>query len=185
MKTHLLILGLTCALAGAVGVAAEPSAAADKTGTRRVGVYDSRLVAFARFWSGPYQDKLKEMMTAARAAQAAGDTQRFQRCAQALRDEQTRLHLEVFSTAPCDEALAALKERLPEIMKQADVTVLVSQWDTPTLQQYPEAVRIDVTDLLVQEFKIPAAQQKILVGLKGKQPLSLEEAHKAIAAGQM
>jgi hypothetical protein len=185
MKTHLLILGLACALVGAVGVTAGPSAAADKTGTRRIGVYDSRLVAFAHFWSPEYQNKLREMVGAARAAQAAGDTQRYQRCAQALTDEQTRGHLEVFSTVPCDEALAALKERLPEIMKQADVTALVSQWDTPTLQQYPEAARIDVTDLLVREFKIPAAQQKVLAGIKASQPLSLEEAHKAIAAGKM
>ena len=91
----------------------------------------------------------------------------------------------MFSTAPCDEALAALKERLPEIMKQAEVTTLVSQWDTPVLQQYSEVARIDVTDLLVGEFKIPAAQQKVLAAMKGKQPLSLEEARKAVAAGQL
>ena len=185
MKTHLLILSLTCALASAVGVAAESPAAADKTPSRRAGVYDSRLVAFAHFWSGANQDKLKEMIAAARAAQTAGDTERYRRCAQTLSDEQTRLHLEVFSTAPCDEALAALKERLPEIMKQAEVTTLVSQWDTPVLQQYSEVARIDVTDLLVGEFKIPAAQQKVLAAMKGKQPLSLEEARKAVAAGQL
>lgn len=185
MKTHLLILGLVAALTGAANFAAEPSAVGDHSGSRRVGVYDSRVVAFAHFWSGPNQAGLQQMMAAARAAQAAGDTQRYRSCAQALADLQTRLHLEVFSTAPCTEALSALKERLPDLMRQADVTALVSRWDTPALQQFPDAARIDVTDLLVREFEIPAAQQKMLAAIKDTPPLPLDEARKANAAGKM
>jgi hypothetical protein len=99
----------------------------------RIGVYDSRAVAYAHFWSGPYQSKLKEQMAAARAAKQAGDTARFKKLDATLRQTQDQLHRQVFSTAPADDALAALKGQIPEIEKQAGVTALVSRWDEQAL----------------------------------------------------
>jgi hypothetical protein len=177
MKTNWFInLGVAGMLAFTVARAAEPAKAA----TPRVGVYDSRVVAFAHFWSDAAGKSRNQLIAQARAAKAAGDTARFSELDRALRELQARDHLEVFSTAPADEAMAALKDKLPEIQKELDVTRLVSKWDEPALKDIPEANRIDATDRLVRELlPVPTEkQQKTIAAMKPTQPLPLEQAKK-------
>lgn len=69
-----------------------------------------------------------------------------------LAADQARIHLEVFSTAPANEALAALKDRLPALCSSWGVTRLVSKWDDEALKQVPAACRVDVTNALVRQF---------------------------------
>jgi hypothetical protein len=146
----------------------------------RVGVYDSRAVAYAHFWSESYQSKLKEQMAAARAAQQAGDTARFKELDATLRQMQDQLHRQVFSTAPADEVLAALKGQIPEIEKQAGVTVLVSKWDEAALKKHPHAEQVDVTGQLVREFKLTEQQLKVIADLQKQKPLPLEKCEELI-----
>lgn len=147
----------------------------------RIGVYDSRAVAFAWFWSAPVQHKLQEQMAAARAAKQAGDTARFKELDATLRQTQDQLHRQVFSTAPADDALAALKGQIPEIEKQTGVIALVSKWDEQALAQYKDAGKVDVTDRLVREFIQPTGQQqKVLSEMQRQKPLPLEKCDELI-----
>src|SRR5690242_20915250 len=113
-----------CWLSGAMMIMAGDTATTNATPSR-VGVYDSRAVAYAWFWSDAHQRELKEQMQTARAARAAGQTNRWQDLNAVLRQQQDEMHREVFSTAPATNALADLRERLPEIEKQAGVAALV------------------------------------------------------------
>lgn len=151
----------------------------------RIGVYDSRAVAYACFWSESYQVKLKEQMAAARAAKQAGDTARFKELGAILRQTQDQVHRQVFSTAPADDALAALEGQIPEIEKQAGVTVLISKWDEPALQQYPGAEKVDVTGPLVRAFKPGEKQLKVIADLQKKKPLPLDKCNELIRKGEI
>jgi hypothetical protein len=151
----------------------------------RIGVYDSRAVAYAHFWNESYQSKLKEQMAAARAAEQAGDTARFKELDATLRQTQDRIHRQGFSTAPADDALAELKGQIPEIEKQAGVTALVSKWDEAALKKYPNAEQVDVTGQLAREFKPTEKQLKVIADLQKQKPLSLEKCDELIRKGKI
>ncbi len=177
-------------LAGAIALAVVISAASLRAQEAklppRIGLYDSRAVAYAWFWSTAHQSQLKELMQSARAAQSAGETNRFQELAAAVRQHQDEMHREVFSTAPAREALATLKDRLAEIKKQAGVVVLVSKWDQAELKQHPEAATTDVTEQLVREFIQPTEKQsQTIASLEKSQPLPLDQCNELIRQGKM
>lgn len=151
-----------------------------------IGIYDSRAVAYAHFCREPCQKRLPEQVTAAKAAKQAGENAKYQNHAAALRAEQDQNHRQVFSTAPVDEAMAAIKDRIPEIQNQAGVSVLVSKWDETTLLKYEGVTRIDVTDKLVREFIQPTEkQQKTISGIEKSVPLSLEKCDELIRKGKI
>jgi len=115
----------------------------------------------------------RETIAAAKAAQAAGDTAGFEQRSAAMAALQKRMHEEVFSTAPCTEALTALAPRLPGVLRQLGVTQLVSKWDAKALRAVPEAARVDVTEELVRQFLIPnEKQRKVLDAMKTSAPIS-------------
>jgi hypothetical protein len=84
---------------------------------KRIGIYDSRIVGYAFFWSAQHQQQLAERVKAAKAAQAAGDTAQFSKLDRELAEDQKTLHSQVFSTAPIPQALDALKDRIPRYTK--------------------------------------------------------------------
>lgn len=184
MKTTLLVM----ALVGCVSVFAADSKT-DSSGVRstgRVGVYDSRAVTFAYFWSEAGTQKRNALIAEARAAQAAGDTERFKRLAGALNALQRHNHLQVFSTEPADEAMAALADKLPALQVELAVSRLVSKWDEAALANVSESDRIDVTDRLVTALFTPNERQRqTLEAMKNSPPLPLEQARKMADEGQL
>jgi hypothetical protein len=171
----LAVIGAVCAqLVFAVGLAA---AETNQTSApeQKIGVYDSRVVAYAHFWTKDNQLKLDEARKRATAAKAAGDTAQFNELDQAFQDGQTKMHREVFSSAPPEEALAAVKDRIPEIQKQAGVSALISKWDERGLSLYKSATQVDVTDRLVREFHPTEKQWKTIAGIKQLKPVPLEQ----------
>jgi hypothetical protein len=175
MKNQIpVVIGLVCAqlMAGA-GLAV--AGTNETNAPQRIGVYDSRVVAFAHFWSAENQARQREQMKAAHDAKAAGDTNRFDKLAKELAAEQRRGHRQVFSTAPADEALAALQPRLAAIEKEAGVSALVSKWDQPALASRPRAAQVDVTDLLAREFKPDEKRLKTIEEIKKQKPVPLDQ----------
>ena len=177
-------LAATLAFAAAAGATRLP-AEETNAAPQRVGVYDSRAVAYAWFWTDARQRRLQEQMQAARAAKAAGETNRLRELDAALRQQQDEMHREVFSTAPAAGALADLGGRIAEIQKAAGVVALVSKWDEAALRQYPSAGRVDVTDRLVREFKPAEKQQQVIREILKQKPLPLEECNELIRKGEI
>lgn len=180
MNIRILLVSLLAAVR--LTAAESPASSA---GQGKVGVYDSRAVAFAHFWSQPVRLERDALVAEAKAAKAAGDTARLRELEQRLTAAQTRSHLQVFSTAPADEAMAALKDQLAALQRAAGVVRVVSKWDDAALQGVPESARVDVTDRLVEALRPDKSRLKTLEQLKAAKPLPLDEAKRKAAAGKL
>jgi len=164
---------LAASLLAAGKAPASESANPTNAAPDRIGVYDSRAIAYAVFWGEDFQRQLREQNQAAKAARDRGDTELFQKLDKALAEQQQKIHQQVFSTAPATEALRVLQGRLPEIQKQAGVSRLISKWNTPELKQYPSAEHVDVTDALLSEFKLTDKHLKVIEAIRSKEPVPL------------
>jgi hypothetical protein len=178
MKTRAIQIEAIMALVASVRIFSNACAAETTSAAERIGIYDSRVIAYAYFWSDAHQRELNEKARAAKEAKAAGQTARYEELSAVLKKEQVRIHRQVFSTAPVDDALVEIKDRLPEIQKEAGVSKLVSKWDEAALKQHRKAERVDITDLLVREFKPGEKQLKVIADLKGKKPVPLDKIDK-------
>jgi hypothetical protein len=182
MRNYTLIFAVA---AGALTLGLTRAAQPVKVAEPRVGVYDSRLVAFAHFWSESGRKDREALIAAAKAAKDSGDTARFKELSVQLGASQTHSHLQVFSTAPADEAMAALKDRLSAIQQELGVARLVSKWDEAALRGIPAASQIDATDRLVREFSPDAKRLKTIEQMKTTKPLPLDEATRLAQAGKL
>lgn len=161
-------LALLSVFAAALSSAAEPAVPAT------VGIYDSRAVAYAHFWSPAAAARRAEVVAEAKAAKAAGDTAGYDRGAKAMAELQRRMHEQVFGSAPATDALSALAPRAAAVRAELGVERLISKWDEKELAAVPAAARIDVTDRLVREFIAPdAKQQRVLDSMKTSEPVPL------------
>ncbi|MDO8545397.1 MAG: hypothetical protein Q7S40_33565 [Opitutaceae bacterium] len=172
MKTQSLVSLCTVML---LSFAAAPAAEPAQTAEARVGVYDSRVVSFAHFWSEPARTERDALIASAKAAKAAGEQVRLKELEQQIVATQKRSHLQVFSTAPADEAMAALKGKLPALQQELGVTRLVSKWDEAALKGIDEANRVDATDRLAREFAPDAKRLQTIEQMKKAKPLPLDE----------
>jgi hypothetical protein len=136
----------------------------------RIGVYDSRAVAYTWFCSSNHMHQLHEQIQAAKAAKASGDTEQYHQRKSQFQQFQKQIMWEVFGTAPAVEAMAALKDDLPQIQKAAGVTALVSKWDHASLKKFSAAEQADVTDRLVEEFKPTEQQLKTISEIEKSKP---------------
>ena len=185
MNNTLLSIGAASFIAALCAANLQAAETNTNSPVTRIGIYDSRAVAFAWFWSGKHQKQLNELMQNARAAKAAGDTNQFEKFAATLREQQDQIHREGFSTAPPTEALAELKEQLPEIQRAAGVSGVVSKWDEVSLKQFKSAEQEDVTDSLVREFKPTEKSLKTISELEKSKPLPLDKCNELIRKGEI
>lgn len=144
----------------------------------RVGVYDSRVIAYVQFSTQASRQQRDRQGAEALLAKETGHLALATRLSADLAADQARIHLEVFSTAPASEALAELQNRRPDLCAALGVTRLVSKWDDGALSQVPPGQRVDVTDALVHEFVAqPDAQLvAILHAIEAAKPVPLMEA---------
>lgn len=163
------------------------AADAPAAATPRVGLYDSRAIAFAQFWSDAGRQHRHALIAQARAARAGGDAAEFQRLNAEISASQKRAHLAVFSTAPAEEALAALQPALPRLLQELQVSRLVSKWDDAALQRIPAPDRVDVTDALVRELLPHASERQLttLAAMKTTPPVPLDRAKAMVEKGEM
>lgn len=182
----LLLTGLTVFAmeAGSVAVRGAGTNATMPT-PLRIGVYDSRAIAYANFCSEENREKLKKTMDEAKAAKTAGDTNGFAKLKASLVELQAQSHRQVFSTAPVDEILKSMEPRLVEIEKQAGVSRLVSKWDASALGELKSAEQVEVTGLILDEFKLTEKEKQMAKSIESTKPISLEECDRLEKAGKL
>jgi hypothetical protein len=91
----------------------------------------------------------------------------------------------VFSTAPVDDVLASIKDRVGLVQQEAGVARLVSKWDEAGLKPYPSAVKVDVTDQLLAAFRLDAKQLKLASEIRNHDPLPLAKAKQMVLEGRL
>jgi hypothetical protein len=169
-----------------VMITASATGAGTNTVAARIGVYDSRAIAYAWFVSAAQMAQLKQEVAAARAAKDAGNDAKFKVAAAALQAKQDQMHREVFSTAPAAEALAALDGKTRDIEQAVGVTALISRWDDAALDEQRGAEQVDVTDSMVRALCQPDAKQlKMIESIKKAKPLPLRECNELIRKGKI
>jgi hypothetical protein len=180
MKTNVLLV-----LSRAACVLAVCSLSLAARAAERVGVYDSRLVAYACFNTPDHLAALRTLMADAKAAKERGDTTHFRALERQIKDEQKRAHLQIFSTAPAPEALAQLGPRVEAVQRETGVARLVSKWDDKALRSVPAADRVDVTAALVRDVPLSDKQRTTLRELATKKPLPLWQAKLLVLVGKL
>jgi len=138
----------------------------------RVGIFDSRALALAYGRSEPFMQYVKELKAEYAKAVAAGDEKRVKELDAEGPAQQDLLHKQVFSTWPVDNVLEKIKEKIPEIAKQAGVDIIINKWDI--VYQQPGIEFIDVTDLMVKPFSPDEATLKLIKDMQNVAPVPLE-----------
>jgi hypothetical protein len=181
-------LAICTILAALLGLLANPATAAEPAAKDarpaakplRVGTFDSRAVALAyyrKFYRSPeFVARLKKLKEEHDRAKTAGDQEKAKKLEAEGRAEQDHSHSQVFGSAPIDEILAKVKERLPEIAKQAGVELIASKWSVT--YQAPGAQLVDVTEPMAKLFQPDEQTLKILRDLVKHPPVPAEELRK-------
>lgn len=175
-----LTAGLGMLLAGVLAVAAPERTTQSQPQpqpTAVVGTFDSRAIATAWIRSAEFgryiQAQQKDLRQAIDRAREAGDRRLAAELEAIGPAMQHRVHQQGFSTAPVDEILARISDKLPAIAQQAGVDGIVSKWQLTWRK--PGAQFVDVTDLLVAEFQPDAKTLEIIARLVESEPQPLEQ----------
>lgn len=171
--------GIAVVLAGLVALTlgAQGEAPENDNPAVVVGTFDSRgiLMAYVRSDQfGRYLSAQKaDIARAVERAEASGDDQLLAALNALGPAMQKRIHEQGFGSAPVDDIIARIEERLPAIAEEAGVDVIVSKW-TLTYTG-PGARFVDVTELLANEFDPSEATLKGIRDLARREPVPLDE----------
>jgi hypothetical protein len=142
-----------------------------------VGTFDSRAVLIAYVRSGEFKSYLaaqkENIEQAAERARTVGDRALVEELDALGPAMQRRIRQSGFGTAPIDDIIARIKDKLPDIAKQAGVDVIVSKW-TLTYKS-PEAKFVDVSLLLANGFDPDEETLKAIRGIMAQEPIPLDQ----------
>jgi len=170
-------LSVVSALIVAIGLT-QASLAQDKAAKAQaqIGVYDSRSIAVAFSGSPVHEKQLQQLMAEHKKAKEAGEVDKVAKLEAEGKARQEKAHMQAFSTAPVDDLLLYITNALPEIQKDAGVTMIISKWDKAGLQQHAGAETVDVTMKLVDAFQPTERQRKSAIEIQKHKPIPLEQA---------
>jgi hypothetical protein len=136
----------------------------------RVGVYDNRSVAVAYFQSGGGADQRQSMQADLENARKNGDDKKVARLEHAFDRMQWLTHRQGFGLTSVDEAIASVKDALPEVAKKANVSAIVCNPDYLD----PMAIeRVDVTSDVVALFNPNEKTLKTVDAMKSVRPVEV------------
>lgn len=136
----------------------------------RIGVFDSRGVALAYGRSARpdcMTAKVDQIRREHDDASKAGDKDRMKQLETQAIATQDRIHKQVFSGAPIPEVLALLKDDLPEVAKEANVSMIIGD----VLYHGDDVELVDVTLEMCEPFKPDAKTRQMIKDLIAKPPV--------------
>jgi hypothetical protein len=172
-----VVLAVFLLAAGLAMYAGNVTAQMEKT-KERIGVYDSRAIAVAFVGSESFSKWMSDLMVKLEKAKAAGDHERVAELEKEGKERQKLIHKQGFSTAPVDNILEQIKDRLPAVNEKAGVDLLVSKWDNEALEKHSSAERVDVTMALIDAIHPTERQRSSAIAIQKHEPIPLEKADK-------
>lgn len=140
----------------------------------RVGVFDSRGIAIAYAQSAAFQQQMQELRAQAEKAKASNDAKLLAEFEAKGQTQQVLLHLQGFSIGSVSEYLVNYKDAVAAVAREANVSVIVSQFELA--YQDPSVETVDVTAALVKRINPSPRVTAMLADLKTNKPLSMLEA---------
>jgi len=141
----------------------------------RIGVYDSRSIVIAFRDSELCNKWLSGIEEEQERAKAMGDQNRVAELEAEAAERNGLMHKQAFSTAPVDNILEQIEDRLPAIKEKTGVGVLVSKWDKDALTKHASAESVDVTSDLVKLFNPSDEILKIALDIRDQEPVPIEK----------
>jgi hypothetical protein len=142
-----------------------------------VGTFDSRAVLMAYIGSDEFKDYLSaqkaDVGRALERAKAAGDQELVANLEVLGPAMQKRIHQQGFGSAPVDDIIARIEDKLSGIAEVSGVDVIVSKW--ALAYRSPAAKFVDVTDLLAAEFDPDEATRKGIREIVETEPVPLDQ----------
>jgi hypothetical protein len=164
-----LVMGLVLLVSGAAPVPTAVSAG-DGTAAARIGTYESRAIAIAYARSAHLAAVHTDLLQRRSEAEERGDEALVREIEARGGALQLRLHLQGFSTAPVDDLLDAVRDRLPEVAREAGVAAIMRSVDF----HEPSVEIVDVTGALVRLFDPDAGVLSLVAEVRSNPPLALE-----------
>jgi hypothetical protein len=184
--TCAVLTALVAGLVAYTAVGAEQSREQTTGSALRVGTFDSRALAMAYYRSQAFGRHMEGLRAEYEEAKAARNKKRVRELEAKSSSptwpdsgwppspaQQELIHKQGFSTWPVDNVLEKIRGHIPEVSRQADVSVIVSVWDI--VYKRPGVEFVDVTDLMVTPFDPDEATLEIVKQLKAQRPVPLEE----------
>ena len=171
----LVAVGLVFA---AVTGTAEESGTKTSDAKMRIGTYDSRAIAVAFAGSEAFSEWMANLKTESNKAKAEGNQKRVADLEAQAVEQQRLFHKQAFSTAPVDNILEHIKDKMAEIAKATGVGPIISKWDKDALAKYKSAELVDVTMALVEALHPNERQLNIAKAIQKNPPIPMEEAEK-------
>lgn len=166
-------LALIAAVGGGI-VAVQPSPQARGRAPVRIGVFDSRALALAYYNSDAHRAKIRTLSEELRTAKTANDSAAIARLEGTGAALQALAHYQGFSTVSVANILEGMKDVLPQVAKDAGVSVIVSKWEVAW--RTPDVEYVDVTTPLVDAFHPDAKVLKWIEETKGRTPIPIVDA---------
>jgi hypothetical protein len=164
----LVLLGGTLLFGAAQAPQAEAQAA--QSGHVRIGTYDSRAVAVAYVRSEMSAQKMNDLVRRRDEAAKAKNTKLVKELEAQGASMQVRKHLQGFSTAPVEDVLDTVRDRLPAVAQHNNVIAI-----TRVADYHADSVElVDVTKDLVALFSPDDKTLKIIEDLRKQPPLPIE-----------
>ncbi|HEY7087094.1 MAG TPA: hypothetical protein VH518_03335 [Tepidisphaeraceae bacterium] len=158
-----LLIAMVVPTSGRCAAADTSPPATQPAGKLRIGVYDTRAICIASRNSPAFSEPIKQLQQELKDAQAAKDDQRVQAIKQRGATLQTLRHMQGFSNAPVDDIIAYIKDKLPAIARDANVSAIVpNRLDF----QSGDVEVVDVTDQMVKAFNPDAKTLKTVEELR-------------------
>ena len=150
-------------------------ASTEKLDRLRIGVYDSRAIFMAYKASDYDENVMLKKSKEKKQAEQAGDTEKARKIDSWMTQYSIKAHSQGFCTTPVHDVLKCIKDRIPQIAKEAEVDAIVSKWEFDYLS--PNAELVDVTMKLVLAYNPkPSVNVKDAIeGLQKMKPLDYEE----------
>ena len=153
-------------------------ASAEALSKIRVGTYDSRFVALAYYRSDQgsafmreFQGKMNADLDKAKKEKDEKHVKELEAMGPAM---QNLMHQQVFGNLSIPNVLKTINDRLPELAKKADVSLIVSKWDIRCQSSDIECV--DITGQIIELFHPSEEILKMIEGYskQAKEPVPIE-----------
>ena len=149
------------------------AAAQKSANTLKIGVYDSRVVVFAYSRSTLFREHIEKFTKQSDSATKASDTASIKELSVHSMSYQHLLHQMVFGSGSIITVMDLVRDRLPEVAKQAGVSVLMSKFEM--MFKDPSVETVDVTSQIIQLFKPNENLDKMITEIYKNEPIPLDD----------
>lgn len=143
-----------------------------KSAPIKLGTYDSRIVTLAYSRSEHFAKVMNEMKES-ETIMLSNDTVKMKETIYKIFTKQYILHQQVFSNGSSANILHLVKDKLPQVAKDAGVFALVSKWELTYAD--PNVELIDLTMPVSKLFNPSADFDKMVPDMQNQAPIPLEE----------